>query len=58
MYWTREFDACVVDPETGKNRLSWDLKPAYWTKELDLLNIDRFLENGSDGKSGPVAETN
>ena len=25
--WMREFDACVVDPETGKNRLSWDLKP-------------------------------
>ena len=42
--WMREFDACVVDPETGKNRLSWDLKPAYWTKEPDLLNIDRFLE--------------
>ena len=52
----REFDACVVDPETGKNRLSWDLKPAYWTKEPDLLNIDRFLETDLM-KSGPVAET-
>lgn len=54
--WMREFDACVVDPETGKNRLSWDLKPAYWTKEPDLLNIDRFLETDLM-KSGPVAET-
>ncbi len=54
--WLREFDACVVDPETGKNRLSWDLKPAYWTKEPDLLNIDRFLETDLM-KSGPVAET-
>ena len=45
-----------IDPETGKNRLSWDLKPAYWTKEPDLLNIDRFLETDLM-KSGPVAET-
>ena len=46
--WMREFDACVVDPETGKNRLSWDLKPAYWTKEPDLLNIKAKI--GTDEK--------
>lgn len=48
--WMREFDACVVDPETGKNRLSWDLKPAYWTKRAGFAEYRSFSGNGSDEK--------
>ena len=54
--YLKQFERICSDPETGKQRLSWDLKPAYWTKEPDLLNIDRFLETDLM-KSGPVAET-
>ena len=40
--WMREFDACVVDPETGKNRLSWDLNgylPGNYRGEVDLATL-------------------
>ena len=42
--WLREFDAPVTDPETGKERLPWDLWPAYWTKVPGLQSVDTFAE--------------
>lgn len=30
--WLREFDAPVIDPETGKRRIPWDFLPVYSTQ--------------------------
>lgn len=38
--WLREFYADVIDPQTGKRRIPWDLMPAYWTNEAALYNKD------------------
>ena len=34
--WLREFDAPVIDPETGKRRIPWDFLP-------DVLDANRDL---------------
>jgi probable phosphoglycerate mutase len=31
--WLREFEAPVLDPESGEERIPWDWLPADWTKE-------------------------
>lgn len=31
--WAREFSAPVKDPETGEERIPWDLLPGRWTEE-------------------------
>ena len=38
--WLREFDAPVIDPETGERRLCWDFLPASWMSEE--MNFDRL----------------
>ena len=43
--WLREFYADVVDPDTGKRRIPWDLFPSYWTKERDLYDKDMWLDH-------------
>ena len=42
--WLREFDAPVIDPETGKKRLPWDLWPGYWTKVPEMHSVDTFAD--------------
>lgn len=43
--WLQEFNAPVLDPETGKERLPWDLWPGYWTKVPQLQNVDTFADS-------------
>ena len=43
--WLQEFDAPVIDPETGKWRLPWDLLPGYWTKLPELQDVDAFTDS-------------
>jgi probable phosphoglycerate mutase len=31
--WLREFEAPIIDPVTGEERIPWDWLPADWTKE-------------------------
>ena len=45
--WMREFDACVVDPETGKNRLSWDGSDEKRAGCRDLSESLRWLRRYS-----------
>ena len=42
--WLREFDAPVIDPETGKKRLPWDLWPGYWPKVPEMHSVDTFAD--------------
>lgn len=42
--WLREFDAPVLDPETGKERLPWDLLPGYWTKIPEMHSVETFAD--------------
>lgn len=53
--WLREFHAPVIDPETGKERLCWDLLPGYWTKIPRMHGLDTFTETELM-KSGRVKE--
>jgi probable phosphoglycerate mutase len=38
--WLREFYVKVIDPETGKERIPWDLMPSYWTNQPELYDKD------------------
>ncbi len=42
--WMREFEAPVLDPESGKRRIPWDLKPAYWTKQPEFFDKDAWFK--------------
>lgn len=53
--WLREFDAPVIDWETGKQRLCWDLLPGYWTKIPEMYGVDTFLQTDLM-RSGRVKE--
>lgn len=53
--WLREFYVRVTDPQTGKERIPWDLMPAYWTKEKllydkDLWHEHEFMKTGDVSK--------
>ena len=43
--WLREFPAQILDPETGKPRIPWDLMPEYWTARGDLYDKDRWYDD-------------
>lgn len=40
--WLREFDAPVVDKATGKKHLPWDWPPAFWTRQPEFYDKDRW----------------
>lgn len=42
--WLREFHAPVLDPETGKRRIPWDLLPGYWTKIPEMHSCETFAD--------------
>ena len=44
--WLREFDAPVLDPETGKRRIPWDFLPDVLDANRDLYDQD--LDEKSD----------
>ncbi len=41
--WLHEFRASIVDPETGKERMPWDLKPDLWRNDPLLLDNKAWL---------------
>lgn len=43
--WLREFDGRYPDPETGRTRLAWDVKPRIWTEYPGVYSIHTFLDN-------------
>ena len=54
--WLREFDAPVLDPETGKRRIPWDFLPDVLDANRDLYDQDLWTKNPimqTCGKSDP-----
>lgn len=43
--WLREFQGCVVDPDSGRRRIPWNLAPQYWTRQPELYDRERWTEN-------------
>ena len=43
--WLKEFSGKYPDPETGKLRLAWDIKPRIWNEYPGVFNIHTWLEN-------------
>ena len=54
--WLAEFRGTFIDPETGRRRHAWDLKPQYWTKHKELYDPERWVENEtySSGNSAEI----
>lgn len=42
--WLREFNAPIIDTETGNRRIPWDLMPSYWTDKPLLYDKDSWHE--------------
>ncbi|MBE5807261.1 MAG: histidine phosphatase family protein [Clostridiales bacterium] len=58
--WLAEFRGQFTDPETGKRRYAWDLKPQYWTRHEELYDPKRWIENeayASGDSAGIYRET-
>lgn len=53
--WLREFYIRVTDPQTGEDRIPWDLMPAYWTELPELYDKDRWHQS-EIMRSGSVLE--
>lgn len=53
--WLREFEAPVLDPVTGKERLPWDLLPEYWTPIPEMYAVETFADTALM-RSGRVKE--
>ena len=53
--WLREFYIRVTDPQTGEDRIPWDLMPAYWTELPELYGKDSWFQSGIM-KTGNVLE--
>ena len=43
--WLKEFSGKYPDPETGKLRLAWDIKPRIWNEYPGVFDIHTWLEN-------------
>ena len=43
--WLKEFNGKYPDPETGKMRLAWDVKPRIWPEFPGVFDIHSFLDN-------------
>lgn len=53
--WLREFFVRITDPQTGQDRIPWDLMPAYWTEQPELYDKDRWHKS-EIMKTGKVFE--
>ena len=43
--WLKEFSGKYPDPETGKQRLAWDIKPRIWEAFPGVRDIRTWLDN-------------
>ena len=53
--WMQEFYYPIIDPKTGKRRISWDFYPAFWTEIPELYDKDKWYRTGLM-QSGEVPE--
>lgn len=53
--WLREFPGYIIDPESGRERIPWDLVPSVWTKVPNLYDKDKWLDTDIM-KTGNVGE--
>lgn len=53
--WLREFPGYIIDPESGRERIPWDLIPADWTNMPELYSKDKWF-NADIMKTGDVRE--
>ena len=42
--WLEEFPARIISPETGQRKVSWDLMPAYWTREEAYFDREKWAD--------------
>lgn len=42
--WLQEFHAPVLDPESKKERIPWDLLPSYWTNIPGMHSVETFAD--------------
>ena len=42
--WLREFPGYIIDRETGKGRIPWDLIPEEWTKMPLMYDKDKWYD--------------
>ncbi len=43
--WLQEFRGRMINPETGKHRACWDLKPRLWTSDPKLMEPDGWADS-------------
>lgn len=43
--WLQEFRGRVVNPETGREQISWDFRPRLWQPRKALHGIDTWLDD-------------
>ncbi len=41
--WLKEFYYPIKDPVTGRERISWDFFPSYWTEMEEMYNKDSWM---------------
>ncbi len=56
MPWLREFNAPVVDEETGEQRIPWDFIPAYWTAVEGFYGKDSWHKVPIMDKADVISE--
>ena len=44
--WLEEFRGTIIDPNTGDERIPWNLMPQYWTRQAEFYDRERWTENG------------
>ena len=44
--WLEEFRGTIIEPNSGKRRIPWNLSPQYWTRQPEFYDRDRWTENG------------
>lgn len=42
--WLREYNATVVEPITGREKVPWDFFPEHWTKDDRYYSRDHWME--------------
>lgn len=53
--WLQEFPAKVFREDLGREKVPWDLKPSYWTKEPEYYDKDQWTQ-AVLMKTAPVKE--
>lgn len=43
--WLAEFRGRSIDPENGRSRIPWDMKPALWQDHKALRDMDTWLDD-------------